>query len=319
MKFSITIPAYKSQYLAEAISSVVGQSHEDWELIIVDDCSPEQLDKIVEPFLDDPRIHYHRNEKNCGAVDVVDNWNICLSYCTGEYVICMGDDDRLNPNCLEEYARLINLYPELEVYHARTEIINEDSMVTGHQEERPEWESAISLLWNRWNNRENQYIGDFCYNTSKLRQHGGYYKLPLAWGSDDITAVRAARNGGIANTKKFCFQYRKNSQTITSSNNARTKLSASLSAHEWFQDFLRSVDSANLNDTDKEYIKTIQKECHTYYYKSLGKNCADDLHGNPLRLPYWYKQMAVFKFPLYLYAKWYIKSLFTKQKFTQSK
>lgn len=95
MKFSITIPTYKSRYLKEAIESVVSQTYTDWELIIVDDCSPEDLPSIVQPFLTDSRIRFYRNEKNCGAVNVVDNWNICLGYCTGDYVICMGDDDRL--------------------------------------------------------------------------------------------------------------------------------------------------------------------------------------------------------------------------------
>ena len=83
MKFSITIPAYRSQFLKEAINSVVNQTWQDWELVIVDDCSPEDLRSVVNPFLADSRISYYRNEKNCGAINVVDNWNICLSHCTG--------------------------------------------------------------------------------------------------------------------------------------------------------------------------------------------------------------------------------------------
>ena len=90
MKFSITIPAYKARFLDEAIKSVIAQTYQDWQLVIVDDCSPEDLKGIVEPYLADSRVKYYRNEKNCGAVDVVDNWNICLSHCTGDYVICMG-------------------------------------------------------------------------------------------------------------------------------------------------------------------------------------------------------------------------------------
>ena len=100
MTFSITIPAYKTRFLDEAIHSVIAQTYQDWQLVIVDDCSPEDLKSIVEPYLADSRVEYYRNEKNCGAVDVVDNWNICLSHCTGDYVICMGDDDRLLPCCL---------------------------------------------------------------------------------------------------------------------------------------------------------------------------------------------------------------------------
>ena len=106
MKFSVTIPAYKAKFLKEAIESVLSQTYEKFELIIVDDNSPENLKAIVDEF-SDSRIRYYRNPQNCGAVNVVDNWNICLSYCTGEYVICMGDDDRLLPNCLYEYLKLI--------------------------------------------------------------------------------------------------------------------------------------------------------------------------------------------------------------------
>ena len=178
MKFSVTIPTSKSRFLKEAIESVFGQTYADWELIIVDDCSPEPLKEIVEPFLSDRRISYYRNEKNCGAVNVVDNWNICLSHCTGDYVICMGDDDRLLPNCLEIYKKLIERYPTLNVYHTRTEIINEKGDVIDVQEERPEWESVLSLIWNRWDHRNKQFIGDFCYATDYLKHAEGYYQLP---------------------------------------------------------------------------------------------------------------------------------------------
>ena len=115
MTFSITIPAYKSQFLEKAIASVVAQTFKNWELIIVDDCSPEHLYQIVEPFQKDNRIHYYRNEKNCGAENVVDNWNICLSHATGDYIICMGDDDCLLPWCLEEYQKLLSKKHPLEI------------------------------------------------------------------------------------------------------------------------------------------------------------------------------------------------------------
>ena len=120
MKFSIVIPAYKNNFLSEAIKSVLNQTYLDFELIIVDDCSPEDLKTVVDQF-NDKRIQYYRNKKNCGAINVVDNWNICLSLCNGEYIICMGDDDLILPNCLEEYAKLMAKYPGLGVYHAEKE------------------------------------------------------------------------------------------------------------------------------------------------------------------------------------------------------
>ena len=314
MKFSVTIPAYKARFLKEAIESVVSQTYQDWELIVVDDSSPEDLRSIIAPFLADKRVRYYRNTSNCGAVNVVDNWNICLSYCTGDYVICIGDDDRLLPCCLEEYKLLIEKYPALNVYHARTEIIDEQGKVICVQEPRPEWESALSLVWNRWNSRSLQFIGDFCYRTQHLRDCRGYYKLPLAWGSDDITAVRAAQERGIANTQKFCFQYRQNSMTITSSTaNARLKLQATLRQYEWFAQFLQSMQRDSLSPSDLYLLNTIAAPQKHYYYNSLGKNCTDYIKGLPNRLLWCYQQLKPLHFSLMAYAKWYVSSIYHLQ------
>ena len=234
MTFSITIPAYKACFLDEAIKSVIAQTYQDWQLVIVDDCSPEDLKGIVEPYLADSRVEYYRNEKNCGAVDVVDNWNICLSHCTGDYVICMGDDDRLLPCCLEELSKTIDKYPELNVYHLQTEIIDESGKIIETLEERPEQEDVLSLMTKRWEGRK-QYIGDFCYSRKHLNAFGGYYPLPYAWGSDDITLFRAALPSGIANVSRTGFQYRENQYSISLAHNDAEKVATVLLQREWYQ------------------------------------------------------------------------------------
>ena len=234
MTFSITIPAYKARFLDEAIKSVISQTYQDWQLVIVDDCSPEDLKGIVEPYLADSRVEYYRNEKNCGAVDVVDNWNICLSHCTGDYVICMGDDDRLLPCCLAELSKTIDKYPELNVYHLQTEIIDESGKIIETLEERPEQEDVLSLMTKRWEGRK-QYIGDFCYSRKHLNAFGGYYPLPYAWGSDDITLFRAALPSGIANVSRTGFQYRENQYSISLAHNDAEKVATVLLQREWYQ------------------------------------------------------------------------------------
>lgn len=240
MKFSVTIPAYKARFLKECIESILSQTYKDFELIIVNDASPEDLTSIVKSF-DDPRIRYYVNEKNCGAINVVDNWNKCLDYATGEYIICMGDDDKLLPNCLEEYVKLINKYPNLNIYHAWTEIIDENSNAIEIQEGRPEREGVYSMIWSRWNGRI-QFIGDFLFNRKILKDNGGFYKLPLAWSSDDISTFIAAKDTGIANMQTLGFQYRSTTETISRSNdNFKYKLLANIQEEEWYRLFLKNV------------------------------------------------------------------------------
>ena len=146
----------------------------------------------------------------------------------------MGDDDRLLPCCLEELSKTIDKYPELNVYHLQTEIIDESGKVIETLEERPEQEDVLSLMTKRWEGRK-QYIGDFCYSRKHLNAFGGYYPLPYAWGSDDITLFRAALPSGIANVSRTGFQYRENQYSISLAHNDTEKVATVLLQREWYQ------------------------------------------------------------------------------------
>ena len=282
VKFSISIPAFKRRFLKECIDSILSQTCHDFELIIVNDASPEDLHSVVRQY-SDSRIYYYVNEKNCGAVNVVDNWNKCLEYAKGDFIICMGDDDKLMPNCLEEYSRLIDKYPNLGVYHAWTEIIDENSQFFKLQEPRPEYESCLSLAYNRWKGRL-QYIGDFCFNTAKLRADGGFFYLPLAWGADDITAVRAARYAGIANTQVPCFQYRENRRSISISGNIMIKLTATPQVFKWYEEFLNRYKDREMSSVEQHYYYLMIEELPRYIRKKVRSGLTDAMIQKPWRL-----------------------------------
>lgn len=93
-KVSIIIPTYKQAHLAsEAIESALAQTYENLEVIIVDDASPDETPEVVRRFVDDPRVSYHRNEKNLGRVA---NYHHGLyELATGDWVINLDGDDYL--------------------------------------------------------------------------------------------------------------------------------------------------------------------------------------------------------------------------------
>lgn len=258
MKYSILIPAYKAEYLKEAIESVLKQDSQDYEIIVLDDCSPAPIGEIVSQF-NDVRICYYRNDINNGAERLVDTWNKCLSLAKGDFIICMGDDDKLKSNCLSGYTRLIREYPGYDVYHGRTEIINENSIVTGLQEERPICESVYSMMYHRWNGRI-QFIGDFLYRRETLLAKGGFFSLPMAWGSDDITAYIMAGEKGIVNSRTPLFQYRISSLTLTKSGNAAVKLKAIMGDEEWTRGFLKLKPNKDEDLMYWEKLKSLFKE-----------------------------------------------------------
>lgn len=238
IKFSICIPAYKSKYLQECIHSILGQSEENFELIILNDCSPEPVEEITSR-IQDKRIRYYKNDKNVGAVNLVENWNKCLSLARGEFIVIMGDDDLLEPFYLKEFSGIITAYPGLEVYHCRSKIINDEGKPIMLSPSCPSYERVYDSIWHRLNQLRSNYISDYMYRTSSLKERGGFYFLPLAWGSDDITAFIASAEKGIAHSNKPVFNYRSNRLSITSTGNDLEKMNANLNYAAWLRGFLQ--------------------------------------------------------------------------------
>ena len=97
---SIIMPSYNTaEYIGESIKSVIHQTYTDWELIIVDDCSTDNTDDAVAPFLSDKRIKYFKNEKNSGAA-VSRNKALCEA--KGKWIAFLDSDDLWLPEKLEK-------------------------------------------------------------------------------------------------------------------------------------------------------------------------------------------------------------------------
>ena len=97
---SIIMPSYNTaDYISESIKSVQAQGYSNWELIIVDDCSTDNTDDVVKPFLVDSRIRYLKNERNSGAAV---SRNRALREAKGRWIAFLDSDDLWAPEKLEK-------------------------------------------------------------------------------------------------------------------------------------------------------------------------------------------------------------------------
>ena len=189
----------------------------------------------------------------------------------------MGDDDNLTPRCLQDFADLIEKYQNLDLYHARSEIIDDDSNFVCVLEERPEWESVYSLIYNP----RNTHLGDWLFKTETLRKNGGFFKLPYGWQSDDLSAFIAAEKHGVANTKEPGFQYRGNGLSISHDLTCiEEKIEAVRFSIKWRLDFV-SRQKPN-NEEDQRLIELIKRDALKY-----GNQDIDDMVEFDLRKNFW--------------------------------
>ena len=109
-KVSVLIPVYNAEdFIAETISAVLAQTFQDFELILLDDNSSDNTQKVVASFNDD-RIIYRRNEQNLG---ISENRNKLVEMARGEYVAVLDHDDICLPERLSVQVAFLDSHPEI--------------------------------------------------------------------------------------------------------------------------------------------------------------------------------------------------------------
>jgi len=104
-KVTFVVPCYKlAHLLSECVQSILAQTYSDFEVLIMDDCSPDNTPEVAASF-DDPRVRHVRNEHNLGHLR---NYNKGIQLSRGEYVWLISADDYLRrPYILERYMQVM--------------------------------------------------------------------------------------------------------------------------------------------------------------------------------------------------------------------
>lgn len=111
---SIIIPNYNhAAYLKQRIESVLAQSFQDFEIILLDDASQDQSHEVIESYRGHPKIQIEFNESNSGSV--FKQWNKGLQMARGKYVWIAESDDYSSPKFLETLVRKMEENPHVGI------------------------------------------------------------------------------------------------------------------------------------------------------------------------------------------------------------
>jgi len=121
-KVSIIIPTYnRANYLEQAINSVLAQTFQDYELVVLDNASTDNTSEVVRKFRDE-RFQYIKNEINIGPIN---NFNKGLKVARGDFVIIFHDDDIMAPELVEEEVKILNENEDVVLVASNVELIDE--------------------------------------------------------------------------------------------------------------------------------------------------------------------------------------------------
>lgn len=128
---TVLIPSYNhARYLKQRIESVLNQTYKNVELIIIDDCSTDGSDTLINSYLNDCDFKYIRNSINTGTP--FSAWNKITKLADGEFIWICESDDYADPRFLEVAVAKFAEVPEAVLFYCNSWIIDENDQAIGH-------------------------------------------------------------------------------------------------------------------------------------------------------------------------------------------
>ncbi|MDQ3518770.1 MAG: glycosyltransferase, partial [Gemmatimonadota bacterium] len=219
---SIILPTYNgSRYLPEAIESCLRQSYENWELIVVDDCSSDATPDIIASYVArDRRIRSLRHPVNRKLPAALNTGHAAA---TGSYLTWTSDDNRYLPAAIEEMTRFLVEHPTVGLVYTDCALVDEVGRYLRDYSAQP----ASQLAYM------NALGGCFLYRRQVYQTIGGYDE-ELFLAEDYEYWLRAYRQFELAPLHKTLYEYRWHDQSLTKSANRlaiRTSAERALRRH----------------------------------------------------------------------------------------
>lgn len=254
--FSVIIPAYNAEnFIKNAVNSVLSQTIEDFEIIVVNDGSNDSTENVVTE-ISDKRVRCV-SQKNAG-VSAARNTGIINA--KGEYICFLDADDLWKPNHLEVVSQLINKYPETSVYLTGHEIVLHNgqriSKTCPGVSDNIQSDNLFKHIW--------EYGYFFNTNSVVCKKSTfdivGQFEVGVKNGEDDDMWYRLFSYFSVAISSKITTAYiRENSRATMSK----------IFVNDWV--FLQRVDdimaSADVSDEKKKYLHKLLEQRKLSYVR----------------------------------------------------
>lgn len=259
-KFSIILPVHNGgDYIKECVESILNQTLNDFNLIVLDNCSSDNTVAWLQS-LNDARIEIINSPV---LLSIEDNWARALNCKKNEFVTLIGHDDVLLPHYLEEMNALIFKHPQASLYQSHYNFINSKGEVSGPCKPMDEVQLGHEFLSAQMANTINSMGTGYMMRSIDFDAIGGmpvnYPNLIFAdyhlWVSLSLLSYKAT-------TFKTCFNYRIHNSVSKVTNGEKYA-----KAFEQYVYFI--ADLANTNSLIKQVAERYSYDMIMYYTQSL--------------------------------------------------
>lgn len=220
---SVIVPNYNhAPYLLERIESILSQSFQDFELILLDDFSTDQSTEVLKKYQNHEKVsHLLLNEKNSGST--FKQWNKGISLAKGKYIWLAESDDYADPLFLENLTNILLADSKIGIVFCQSYIVDSQSVIQNEYEYIGSGKALLKenypisgeiftkkyqLIWNHIPNASAVLFEKELYKAIKIEIEG--FKLYGDW----LFWLEMMQNTNIYFLEKSLNYFRKHSQNV---------------------------------------------------------------------------------------------------------
>ena len=262
MQVSVIIPTYNHcDYVLQTLESVFAQSFSDYEVIVVNDGSPDNTSHVLAPLVQQGRIRYIE-QTNAGQAAAR---NKGLAQATGEFIAFLDDDDLWPPDKLQWQVQALQNNPDLVFVSGIVQYINEKGEFE-YKQKPPTKPVTFETLF-----KGNPFVspGQILIRATALRASGGLNED--LWGTDDYDLwLRLAMRGKVAFMPQVGLHYRLHATN------------ASKNTEKMYANTLSIIDTY-LEQAPPAKRAALSRDFHRWLYISIGVNPINYLRVHKLK------------------------------------
>jgi glycosyltransferase involved in cell wall biosynthesis len=209
---SIGIPTYNraDSYLRYALRSAVSQTYKNIEIIVSDNCSPDNTESVVKAF-DDPRMRYYRQTENIGPVK---NRHFCLEQSRGDYFVMLLDDDLIDDDFISTCMDAVRCHTEVGVILTGMREIDSQGNVLSASRNMLGGCSTADFILGWFERKVPLYLCNMVFNTKRLKQLGGLHSKTNTGYDDVVACVQLAEKYGRVDICDIKASFRRHGSNI---------------------------------------------------------------------------------------------------------
>jgi glycosyltransferase involved in cell wall biosynthesis len=227
----------EERHIRESLESILQQSYTNFELIIINDGSTDDTERIIQSYTD-PRIRYMRNEQN---LKLIESLNKGLRAATGKYIARMDADDIAMPDRIEIQVRFMEAHPEIGLSGAQLELFGDLSGTMRYPCTHEDIQLHL-LMTSAFGNNVVIFRKDL------MEKHNLFFPQGYLHAEDYKCWTRWILHTKAANLDTELVKYRSHAGSVSVKHRALQRETRNRVRIEYMQEIFGLVDSAAIRD-----------------------------------------------------------------------